>query len=175
MTPRTRNRAKRMRTMLATIAAVMLFGAAGCVKSIQPPPATLNVSASLTGSLPANPLQWRVITSMADSSAGTMSTLYGNDAAVAYARSNSAHDYPSGSAVALVTWNERDDPRWFGAKIPHEVRTVEFVFVAQGADGKPAYSYEKYEGSPLQKSQPDPVSSTARSTYLLSQRSAVFP
>lgn len=175
MMPRTRNQAKRVHRMLATIAAVMLLGAAGCVKSIQPPSATLNVSASLTGSLPANPLQWRVITSMADSSASTMSTLYGNDPAIAYARSNSAHDYPAGSVLALVNWTERDDPRWFGAKIPHAVLSVEFVSVAQGPDGKPAYSYEKYEGSPLQKSQPDPVSSTARITYLLSQRSAVFP
>jgi hypothetical protein len=68
-----------------------------------------------------------VITQFIDRRASTMSTLYGNDAARRYARTNSQQNYPSGSVLCLVTWEQRDDPHWFGAKIPGGVKSVEFV------------------------------------------------
>jgi hypothetical protein len=138
--------------------------------------ATLNHSASLLGTLPANPLQWKVISSMIDPADSTMSTLYGNDAAVGYVRTHSHHDYPAGSQLSLVTWTQQEDPRWFGAKIPEAVKSVEFVTVVSAQDGRPSYSYLKYEGSPLQKSvtQESPTPNE-RTAYLLSQRSAVMP
>jgi Cytochrome P460 len=162
---------------VALLAAIALSCCAcGCSSVTQPPPATINEGASLTGQLPANPLQWKVITSMVDRSAGTMSTLYGNDAAVGYARSNAGHDYPPSAVIALVTWSQREDPRWFGAKIPAEAKMVEFVTAGTSSDGKPAYSYEQYQGKPLQKSVSQPANVVAdRTAFLLSQRSAVFP
>jgi Cytochrome P460 len=164
-------------TRVAALAAIALsFCVYGCSSGTRPPAATFNEAASLTGQLPENPLQWKVITSMVDRSAGTMSTLYGNDAAVTYARSNSGHDYPPGSEVALVTWSQREDPRWYGAKIPAEAKMVEFVSVSASPDGKPVYSYQEYEGTPLQTGESQSSSTLSdRKEFLLSLRAAVLP
>jgi len=59
---------------------------------------------------------------------------------------------PNGSALSLVTWTQQEDSRWFGAKIPAPVKSVEFVFVSTAADGRPSYSYRKFEGTPLKNS-----------------------
>lgn len=138
--------------------------------------AIFNHSASLVGTLPANPLQWKVITSMIDRADSTMATLYGNDTAVGYVRTHSQHDYPAGSQLSLVTWTQQEDPRWFGASIPEVVKSVEFVTVGSAQDGRPSYSYLKYEGSPLQKSvAQESATPNERAVYLLSQRAAVMP
>jgi Cytochrome P460 len=137
--------------------------------------ATFNRSASLVGTLPANPLQWKIITSILDSRDSTMATLYGNDAAVQYARTHSQHDYPHGSTLALVTWTQTDDPRWFGAKIPSQAKSVEFVFVRPVRDRR-TYSYEKYAGSPLKMGTlQEGFTPNDRAAFLLSQRAAVLP
>jgi hypothetical protein len=136
----------------------------------------INQRAALNGRLPWNPLQWNVITTFADRRTATMSVLYGNDAAVRYARANSQQAYPAGSVLALVTWTQQDDAHWFGAKIPGPVKSVEFVSVTGEADNKAVYSYENYEGSPLrQTSVWNGNSPDARAGYLLSLRAAVLP
>jgi hypothetical protein len=138
--------------------------------------ATLNESASLAGDLPENPLKWKVVTSAIDRSASTTSTLYGNDIAVRYARANAQHEYPAGSALSLLTWTQRDDTRWFGAKVPDRVKSVEFVFVQVAAAGGVSHTYEKYEGSPLKRVSAQPgLSPDERTAYLLAQRAAVMP
>ncbi len=136
---------------------------------------TLPVSRQFDGSLPWNPLQGSVITSVIDRSSSTMSTLYGNDVAVRYSRTNASSDYPPGSTLSLVTWTQREDPRWFGANIARQVQSVEFVNVA-GANSQPIYVYEKYEGSPLKRALPEDGHSTGtRATYLRSLRASVMP
>jgi hypothetical protein len=123
-----------------------------------------------------NPLAWRVITSAIDPGDGTMSTLYGNDVAVGYARTHSRHDYPAGSVLSLVTWMQIEDPRWFGAKIPAQVKSVEFVTVGAAENGAPQYSYEAYTGDPLKKAADRPYGAPPeRIAYLLSSRAAVMP
>ncbi len=129
-------------------------------------------SAALTGSLPWNPLQGSVIASLVDRRASTMSVLYGNDVAAQYARSNARPDYPPGSVLSLVTWTETEDSRWFGARIPGEVKSVQFVTVTGGPNDKPSCSYENYEGAPLRRTQASDGRSAA---YLLSLRAAVMP
>jgi hypothetical protein len=137
--------------------------------------AAINQPASLTGQLPGNPLQWKVITSLTDNRASTMSTLYGNDFAVRFARSG-GRDYPPGSVLSLVTWTEQDDDRWFGARIPGQVKSVEFVTVSAGPNNQSSYSYEKYEGLPLTRaSAADGRTPPVRAAYLLSLRASVMP
>ena len=163
----------KMFCLLSFILPLSILGCSGDEPRIS---ATFNQSASLVGTLPANPLQWKVITSMIVRTDSTMSTLYGNDIAVGYVRTHSQHDYPAGSQLSLVTWTQQEDPRWFGAKIPEAVKSVEFVTVGSAQDGRPSYSYLKYEASPLQKSvtQESPTPNE-RTAYLLSQRAAVMP
>jgi hypothetical protein len=138
--------------------------------------AVFNQGAAVLGEIPMNPLAWRVITSFIDPGSGTMSTLYGNDLAVEYARTHSQHDYPVGSVLSLVTWTENEDPRWYGAKIPSQVKSVEFVTAGKGENGVPQYSDEIYAGSPLKKvSDQQSGARPARIEYLLSSRAAVMP
>lgn len=159
--------------LVAVLLTLNLFACAGDGPKVS---ATFNQDASLSGDLPANPLQWKVITAAINSGDSTMSTLYGNDVTVRNARANSQHDYPTGSALSLVTWTQREDSRYFGAKIPDEVKSVEFVFVRISGDARSSYSYEVYEGKPLKRvttqEGPTPIS---RAAYLLSQRAAVMP
>src|SRR6202522_1189474 len=82
----------------------MFLSMSGCSGAKTKILATINQSASLDGPLPANPLQWKIITSEINKADFTMSTLYGNDIAVGYARANSQHNYPAGSVLSLVTW-----------------------------------------------------------------------
>ena len=158
------------------LVSALLFGALGCMQ-VNPRVATrLNDEASLAGDLDVNPLQWKVITSAIDHRNGTMYTVFGNDQAVVYARTHAQHDYPAGSVIALVTWTQQEDARWFGGNIPKAPKSVEFVTVSAGVDQKPSYKYEDYEGSPLKKvsaqENPDPQ---GRAAYLISQRAAVMP
>ncbi len=145
-------------------------GGSGAVTS------SINERAALAGSLPWNPLHWSVITSSIDKPASTMSTLYGNDVAVRYARSSSQEEYPPGAMLSLVTWAQQEDGHWFGAKIPGQARSVEFLSVTAGPGNQAAYSYEDYEGSPLRKaSSSSGRSPGSRAAYMLSPRAAVMP
>jgi hypothetical protein len=161
------------RYLLGMVLALSVFGCAGDEPRIT---ATFNQSAALVGNLPANPLQWKVVSSGINQEDSTMSTLYGNDIAVQYSRTNSQHNYPNGSVLSLVTWMQGEDSRWFGAKIPDQVKSVEFIFVGAAGDGRPSYSYQKYEGTPLKKlSMQEDRAPNDRAAYLLSQRAAVMP
>jgi hypothetical protein len=159
------------------LSAILVVGLPGCSsgreKEIR---STLNKGAALVGDLPANPLGWKVITASIDKNDSSMSTLFGNDLAAGYARTNSLHEYPSGSVVSLVTWTQQEDARWFGGKIPGRPKSVEFVFVGATADGRASYSYQRYEGVPLKRSMDQQLSTANdRTMYLLSQRAAVMP
>ena len=80
----------------------------------------VNNRATLPAVLPYQPLHWRAITMYVDSRNHTMATLFGNDVA-------SATAYPAGTVLALVTWAQREDPHWFGARIPDKPVSVEFL------------------------------------------------
>ena len=152
---------------------VLVVGLCGCSEQTNPRVVTrLNTDAMLQGDLPSNPLRGKVITSWINKSDATMSTLFGNDVAWQYARTNAAMQYPTGAVLSAVTWGQQEDPRWFGGNIPQKPKAVEFVTVT----GQGAYSYERYEGSPLKR-----VASVAgsdakdRAAYLMGMRAAVMP
>ena len=187
----TAQRAKTMRSLrghsqrvltLFSFCVFSLFVFSGCSNNssrVAPLVATVNENASLSAAavstLPSNPLKWRIITSSIDPQKSTMSTLYGNDTAVRYARSNAKHDYPPGSQIALVTWTRRDDPRYFGAKIPDRIQSIEFVSVTE-LPGETNFAYSKFEGSPLAKTQSEESAKPSpAAAALLDQRAAVLP
>jgi len=105
-----------------------------------------------------------------------MSTLYGNDLAIAYARTSPQHDYPVGAELSLVTWTQAEDTRWFGAKIPAQLKSVEFVTVESAPDGTRSYSYQEFTGVLLKMaSTQKSLTPSDRTAYLLSERAAVMP
>lgn len=111
----------------------------------------------------SNPLEGKVITSRIDKVRQTMSTLYGNDIAVDYAKSAVAngvhfdHSYLAGSVLTLVTWAQQADPHWFGANTPAQMQSVEIVRFPESADATVRPSYERYAGSPLRRTTGDDV------------------
>jgi hypothetical protein len=136
-------RARRMRSGI--IAALLLFATVGCAHRTPTERDLFNVDAALPAGLPVQPLSWRVITSSIDREHHTMATLFGNDAAIRSARSaGGVSTYPAGSALALVTWSQREDEHWFGGRIPQQFVSMELVTVAAGTDGKGAASYERF-------------------------------
>jgi hypothetical protein len=136
---------------------------------------TLNSAAALTATETGDPLHWRVITSGVRPRNSTMFTLFGNDAAIQYSRTNAAHDYPTGSALALVTWRQQEDSRWFGARIPSQVKSVEVVEVRTSGSGQSVNTYRVWEGTPLQETTSLKGQGDSRASYLVSLRAAVMP
>ena len=126
-------------------------------------------AASLPDSMGARPLRGKVITSFVNPREGTMSTLYGNEPAVKSARSGLA--YPPGAVVSLVTWSQRDDPHWFGGRIPKGLQMVETV--SYGAGGVPGYG--RYEGAPLAKNAVAADVASQRVQFITGKKASVMP
>jgi hypothetical protein len=97
-------------------------------------------AATLPADLPWQPLGWSAITMYVDARHHTMAVLNGNDTAMlaVHPRSTSGAsggiEYPSGAVLALVTWTLRDDPHWFGARIPDTPQSVEFVQITRAGN-----------------------------------------
>ena len=156
--------------------ALLLLSMSGCSSANPATSAKLNDGAALRGELPANPLQWRVVSMTVDRAEGTTSTLYGNDIAVEYARANPQGDYPVGSQLAVVTWTQLEDPRWFGAKIPASVKSIEFITAEKVVNGHSIFAYKKFGGNPLKEiAQPASADLDGRVSFIASQRAAVLP
>ena len=136
-----------------------------------------NGAAALPPGLPADPLQWRVITTSLDETNRTMATLFGNDLAMVHVRTEAQSPWPPGAEVALVTWKQQEDKHWFGARIPVAVQSVEYVTVqAPLAPDQPAgFVYDLYAGTPLAKQTADPTAGAARAFALMGLRGAVLP
>jgi hypothetical protein len=114
------------------VCAWMLAAMCGCSGKKIADSDLYNVQAGVGAGLPYPVMEWKAITSVVDRGSETTSTLFGNDAAVAAARGGEA--YPAGAVLGLVTWRQREDPHWFGARIPGQPVAVEFVVVGTGAD-----------------------------------------
>ncbi len=110
-----------------------------------------NRDAALPADLPYQPLQWRVITSSVDKTHGTMSTPLRKRL-----RRRSRADHPTdalprrGRSVA-GNMGPAGRPPLVRGQDSRQNHSIEFVTVAAGPDGNPAYSYEIYEGSPPKK------------------------
>jgi hypothetical protein len=159
--------------VLGTIALILSIGCSQPKARIQ---TRLNHDAELSGVLPYNPLNWEILSSTLNPAERTLSTLTGNAQAVAYARQHVSSNYPVGSVLAMTTWRQQEDPRWFGGKIPESVRSVEFLEVQPAVDRGETYLYSMYVGTPLRKLvSVAEKSPTGRAAYLLAEKAAIMP
>nr|WP_294870902.1 cytochrome P460 family protein [uncultured Pedobacter sp.] len=129
-----------------SIIGMILFGLAltlGCSSELND---SLNDEASVGSvqGLPENPLLLTALTTSIRPDNGTTSTLYGNKIAVHHT-STQENTYPAGTVLYNVTWKQKADPHWFGARVPGKVFSVERVSI--GLSGEMVY--ELYKGSPL--------------------------
>jgi hypothetical protein len=128
-----------------------------------------NAAADLPASLPYQPLEWSAITMYVNPQDHTMATLYGNETAIRSlnlrgADAMRAPSYASGAVLALVTWAQRDDPHWFGARIPDAPQSIEFVQV-QSKGGR--NSYRRFAGVELAPSSAETATEAARAKLIL--------
>lgn len=133
-----------------------------------------NAAASLPSSLPWQPLGWRPITMYVDPKTNTTATLYGNDTAMQVLERGGTPvlAYPSGSVLALVTWAQRDDPHWFGGRIPDTPQRVEFVQISAG---RGTNGYCVFEGSALVETHPVAGDAARRTSFILNLKPAFLP
>jgi hypothetical protein len=163
-------------TTIRVLGSIALILSIGCSQPNARIQTRLNNDAGISGELPYNPLRWEIISSTLNPADRTLSTISGNAQAVAYARQHVSSDYPAGSVLAMTTWSQQEDPRWFGGKIPGSVRSVEFLEVQAAVDRGETYLYSMYVGTPLLKSVSiTERSPTGRAAYLLAQKAAVMP
>jgi Haem-binding domain/Cytochrome P460 len=136
-----------------------------------------NRAAALPQSLPYQPLNWNVITMFVDPKDHTMATLFGNDEAMQAVKGGRTKKgfvpaYPAGSVLALLTWNQREDPHWFGARVPDNPQSIEFVETDASGNGR---AYQCYAG-PLLKEHIVPIEEgKKRSGILLNLVPATLP
>jgi hypothetical protein len=138
-----------------------------------------NRAAALPTSLPFQPLSWGAITMYVDPKSHTTATLYGNEAAMqaVHARGTSISQsqspaYSAEAVLALVTWTQRDDPHWFGARIPDKLLAVEFVQVA--AAGR-ASLYRRFAGPEFIEDLPAAGIVAQRTSFIQSLAPAELP
>ncbi len=129
-----------------------------------------SAAAALPASLPYQPLGWGAITMYVDPEKHTMATLYGNNAAMqALQARRAAPEYPAGAVLALVTWVQREDPHWFGARIPDRPKSVEFVQVA----AQPVY--QRFAGAGLTADKGAADAAAERTGFILGLAPAQLP
>ncbi|SHH96695.1 hypothetical protein SAMN04488109_6303 [Chryseolinea serpens] len=87
-----------------------------------------------------------VINSFVDTKKHTTSTLYGNTVVANYLKDSTDNNYPKGSVVTLLTWQQTSDPRWFGGNIPDSLVSMEVVRY----DDSTTYTF--YKGKNLTRS-----------------------
>jgi mono/diheme cytochrome c family protein len=134
-------------------------------------------AAALPANLPYQPLRWNAITMYVDPKTRTMATLYCNRAAMEGVQMRGAPPsggpkYPTGAVLALVTWAQRDDPHWFGGRIPDIPESVEFVQVA--ATGQ-TISYRRFAGKELVEEHPASSVAANRTSFMLGLTPARLP
>ena len=139
-----------------------------------------NLAASFPVSLPDHPLSWNAITMYVDPKNRTTATLYGNDAAmqafnarrVAQVTSPTQPAYPDGAVLALITWAQRDDPHWFGARIPATPLSVEFVQISATSQTR---NYRHFAGTGLTEDHPSTFAAAQRTSFMMGLAPAILP
>ena len=132
--------------------------------------ALVNDAASLPSSFNFGKMSFKVITSFINKKQGTMSTLYGNELALKAATVGTG-TVTAGEVFALVTWKQQADDHWFGAKIPANLLSVEYVKTGEENNH---ISYQKFEGKNLTLST-DTSNNQARIEYIFDQKPSVMP
>jgi len=78
--------------------------------------------------------------------------------------------YPTGAVLALLTWSQRDDPHWFGARIPDRPLSVEFVEA-----GTPQPHYRRFSGARLEEDEGATKIAAERASFMLGLPPAQLP
>ena len=147
-----------------TLMALIAITLAACTNNT----ALVNDVAALPSAFNFGKMGFKVITSSINKKLGTMSTLYGNDPALKAAGTGTA---TAGEVFALVTWKQQADDHWFGAKIPADLVSVEYIKTGETSN---SITYQKFEGKYLILSK-DTLNRQERIKKILDQKPSVMP
>jgi hypothetical protein len=120
-------------------------------------------------------LQDRMLSSSLNKKDSIMTTLYGNDIAIQFARTETGIDYPVGAVLTLVTWAQKEDLHWFGANIPGYIKSIEKIRFINHGKKQAEPMYEKYVGNSLVKTNTDKLNNRNRINFIVNQRASVMP
>lgn len=132
----------------------------------------VNGQASLPTSFNFESLGLKAIASFINKKSGKMSTMYANEMGAQYVISDLKNHVP-GEVIVLITWEQKNDDRWFGAKVPGELMMLEVVKTAI-LNNKITINYEKHLGEKLIKV-PDSTQQQSRIKFILNQKPSVMP
>jgi hypothetical protein len=119
-------------------------------------------AASLPKNLPHQPLGWNIVTMYVDSGSHAMAVLY----------ANGKNRHGNRGVLSLVTWRQREDPHWFGGRIPDAPKLVEFV----ESDGSGEWvSYRLFDGPAFTEDHLSPAAAAKRMKFILSLSPAWLP
>lgn len=132
----------------------------------------INTKASPAPSFNFNRLGLRVIASSINKKQHTMSILYGNKAGLDAVAAGIKH-IPGEGLLALVTWNQQEDPHWYGANIPGDLLSVELIKTKKNND-QVFFDYNRFEGKKL-VSNTDTSGQSKRLKFIFDQKPSVMP
>lgn len=158
---------------LQIIALISLSLAISSCSEKKSPEQIINQKASLPEALNWEAARYKVITSFIDKKDSTMSILYGNDLARKTFIASENRVIP-GETLALVTWKQKADENWFGARIPGTVNTIELIKTSTQNAGVPAIAYSLYKGKEFNLSK-DTTNNQTRIKYIFGQQPSVMP
>ena len=105
---------------------------------------------------------------------GTVSILYGNSVA-RQATLDSSNVHKPGEIYSFVTWEQVNDPHWYGSYLNGRLKSVETVSVVRAPDGSTSIEYQLLQGKVGKDPSGHAVGDQDRIGFILSQQPAVFP
>lgn len=132
----------------------------------------INKEASLPEAFNFNKMGLKVVNSSINQKKATMSTLYGNDHALNALKADSG--IRAEEVLAFITWKQKEDEHWFGAKIPGDLQTLELIKTSKDVNGQLKVSYRRFEGSKLALSN-DTTGNAQSIKYIFAQKPSVMP
>lgn len=159
-----------MKAMCVALAGML--GLAGCGRT-DASFGTANRAASLPASFNFGRLGLKTLTSFVNRRQATTATLYANDLARQAAVAGTGA-VPAGGVLALLTWQQQDDARWLGGRIPGALLRAELLKAVAGPAGRPTLTYQRFEGPQLTPSA-DTLHRRERIAFLLAQQPSVLP
>ena len=132
----------------------------------------LNCSAALPPSFKFDDLKLKAMTSLINKKSGTMSVLYANQLGLENSIKG-AKAHVAGEVISLITWKQKDDDHWFGAKIPGNLQLAELVETVAAPTGLITI-YQRYIGKNL-LADTDTARRQERIKYIIYQQPSVMP
>jgi len=149
--------------------AVTLFLLAGCSA---PPIADqgFNAKASMPEKFNFTKHGFKVICLLIDNKTGTMSTLYGNDAAIQTIKTANPRQ-TTGWEMALVKWQQQPNPYWYGNNIPGALLSVEMLTAGRKIND---LKYSFFEGDKMIY-KANTSQASERINFILAQKPSILP